>query len=506
MQGIQLEQAVAPLVMAIDVGSSSVRTLLYDARGSQISASEHQLPHTLATTHDGGSTADPDHLVSLTCNCIDMTLAHAGARGAEIRAVGLTTFWHSLLGLDANRQPTTPVLMWADKRSGQDAQALAETLDARRIHTETGCRLHSSYWPAKLRWIQRTAPEAYARTRTWVSFADFLSWTINREMMTSISMASGTGMLDSSGARWHPDMLDLLGLQSTDLPLLTDRDLALPAPVEPYRARWPQLADAAWFPAIGDGATANVGAGCVGGDRIALTLGTSGAMRAIIRDDVDHTPMERPLSPKLWQYRLDRQHRVAGGALSNGGNAIAWLSRLTGVVDINALAMIATGIAPDSHGLTLLPFLAGERSPSWNDDLTGLIAGLRLDTSAADIFRAMLESTAYRFDSIYEDLKDLVEPDHVICANGGAILGSPLWMQVIADVLDHPIEALAEDAEASARGAAICALQSIRAIDSLLAPVTRVVDRSYPVAGSHDIYRAARQRLERYEAAFGSLK
>lgn len=505
MRQIELADAESPLVMAIDIGSSSVRAILYDASGRPVHGSEHRIIHHLALTPEGGATAQPDDLVRLACACIDASLARAGERGADISAVGLSSFWHSLLGLDANHLPTTPVYMWADTRSGDDAQHLAATLDEERIHTETGCRLHSSYWPAKLRWLRRTEPERFDATAWWVSFPDYLAWVLNGELATSISMASGTGLLHSSSAGWHDGLLDLLGLSAQMLPNLTDRDIALPPPVDDFRQRWPDLAHAAWFPAIGDGAAANVGAGCVGSDHVALTIGTSGAMRAIIQDQTDHEAFTRPLSPKLWQYRLDRRHRVAGGALSNGGNVAAWFAGIVNDPDLARLTDAAARIAPDGHGLTTLPFLAGERSPSWNDDATGMIAGLTLATTTGAIFRSFLESTAYRFASIYEDLCPLIAPQHDIRANGAAALSSPLWLQILADALNHPITSLAAEAEASARGAAICALESVRAIDDLLEPELSAIRRYDPDPARHCAYTRGRARLERYEAALNPL-
>ncbi|HWV22718.1 MAG TPA: gluconokinase [Thermomicrobiales bacterium] len=505
MREVELRDAESPLVMAVDIGSSSVRAILYDAASRPVQGTEHRIVHHPQVTSDGGATIDADDLLRQTCACIDAVLAVVETRSVEIAAVGLTSFWHSLLGLDANHQPTTPVFMWSDTRSGRDADALAVELDEDCIHTETGCRLHSSYWPAKLHWLRRTQPERFDATAKWVSFPDYLAWTIHHDLATSISMASGTGLLHSSGAGWHGEMLRALHLTPDMLPALTDRDMFLPPPVDVWRQRWPALADAAWFPAIGDGAAANVGAGCVGDDRIALTIGTSGAMRAIIRDQADHEPFTKALSPKLWQYRLDRRSRVAGGAISNGGNVTAWFADLVNDHDFDRLTDDAAGIAPDGHGLTILPFLAGERSPSWNDDASGMIAGLTLATTSGAIFRSFLEATAYRFASIYDDLQVLVAPVHDIHANGAAALSSPLWMQILADALGHPITSLGAEAEASARGAAICALESIRVIDDLLDPGTPPVQQYEPDPERHCIYAGGRSRLERYESAMNTL-
>jgi gluconokinase len=497
---IEPGEAMSPLVLAVDVGSSSVRALLYDARGRALQGTEHQVHHTLETSVDGGSTADPDTLVSLVASCIDETYAAAGTRQDDIAAVGITTFWHGMLGLDADRTPTTPVLMWADTRSSVDARELDAAHMGFDPLQRTGCRLHSSYWPAKLRWLLRTDPATFTTTSSWVSFADYLAWRFHGELVTSISMASGTGLLEATSLTWMDEMIGRAGIRREQLPPIIDRDTALPPLTAEWSNRWPALSKATWFPAIGDGATANIGANCVGPDRIALTIGTSGAMRAIV-DDTHHAP----ISPRLWKYRLDRHSAVTGGALSNGGNILAWLGTLSRSGDLEALSAQAADIAPDSHGLTVLPLLAGERSPSWDDRLGGTVSGLRLDTSAPEIFRAFMEATAYRLASIYEALGPLVRPDHVIFASGGALLRSSLWMQIVADALGHDLLALDPGAEASARGVAICALHAIGALDSIRMDPGPDLVLYTPDQAHHETYRAARERQERLESALAGF-
>jgi gluconokinase len=497
---VQPEAAISPLVLAIDVGSSSVRALLYDAGCRQVQGTEHQLTYRLETTPHGGSTADPDVLAELVARCIDQTLAHAGDRARDIAAVAMTTFWHGLMGLDAAMRPTTPVLMWADTRSSEDARTLGREHTSFDVHRLTGCRFHSSYWPAKLRWMARTEPETFGRTSRWVSFADYLGLLLTGELSTSVSMASGTGLMNAATMAWSSDVAAISGVRMDQLPAIVDRDEALPSLRPEWRERWPVLARAKWLPALGDGATANVGAYCVGPDRIALTIGTSGAMRAI----VDAAP-DLPLATGLWCYRLDRHSAVVGGALSNGGNIVSWLADLTGDRDVDALAAEAETVAPDGHGLTVLPLLAGERSPTWDDRLGGAMTGLRLDTSAGEIFRALLEATAYRFSMIYDGLRDIVAPSHDIYASGGAALRSPLWLQMIADTLDHSLFALDADAEASARGAAICALQAIGAIDDIRLDPGSGMETYAPSTERHAVYAQARQRQERLETALRGL-
>jgi gluconokinase len=492
------DAAEAPLVLAIDIGSSSVRALTFDARGYQVELSEHQIPHRLHTDAAGASEADPENLFELVTECIDQALSLAGARQEDIGAVATSSFWHGLMGIDATGAPTSPVYMWADKRSGDDVDTLRAALDAGRLHQETGCRFHSSYWPAKLLWLRRSRPGIARETRTWCSFTDFVDMRLHRCLDTSVSMASGTGLLDTATSTWHAGLLDALELAPGNLPTLVDRDEPRPPLTAAWRSRWPTLADVPWFPALGDGAAANLGTGAVGNDRVAVTIGTSGAMRVITRDA---TTPPTALSDRIWSYRLDRGHRVTGGALSNGGNVTGWLARHLAGGDFEVLTRDAQRIAPDGHGLTVLPLLAGERSPTWNDDASGVIAGLTLATTPGQLYRAVLEATAYRFAAIHEALVPLVEPGYQMLANGAAALKSPLWLQIIADTLGTPVSALDADAEASARGAAIAALESIGALASIRPETVPIKDSYHPDDRAAAAYRAARQRQARLEAA-----
>jgi gluconokinase len=272
------------------------------------------------------------------------------------------------------------------------------------------------------------------------------------------------------------------------LPELCDRDDALPPLHAEWATRWPALADARWFPSVGDGACNNVGSDCVTPGRMALSVGTSGVMRVIVHQD------DVVIPPKLWCYRLDRERFIIGGALSNGGVVVDWLRGALQLPD-DAAARVAT-LPPDGHGLTILPFWAGQRTPDWNPRATATIAGLTLETEPLAILRAGLESVGQRFALVHELLRPLATDPYEIVISGGALGHWPVWPQIIADSLGHPLVASAEP-EASARGAAIIALLGIGAIARLEAAPVALGRRYEPDARAHAIYGKARARLER---------
>jgi gluconokinase len=497
MPAVSLAAAEAPLVLALDMGTSSLRALLFDRQGRAVAGSEEQRSHTLRTTPDGGAETDAAPLFEVLVRCLDGALARAGDRAGEIVAVGTTSFWHSLLGLDAGGEPATPLLMWADTRSAAHAAELRRALDPDAVQGRTGCPLHSSFWPAKLRWLTATRTGDAARVARWVSFAEYAALRLHGEAAVTVSMASGTGLLDVDRLRWDDAVLDAVAIDPARLSPLAD-DAGAATLRDPFARRWPALARVPWFAALGDGACANVGSGAVGRGRIALTLGTSGALRLI----VPVSPQDRlRVEPALWVYRLDRRHAVLGGALSNGGNLMRWLRELL-AVDAEVEAP-AAALPPDGHGLTLLPFVAGERSPGWHDHAAGVVAGLTLSTRPEHLLRAAIEAVTYRFARIYDGLAPLAAPEHEIVANGGAILESPDRLQLVADVLGHDLLALPPEDEASARGAAAMALVAAEVIPDLAAlpDPAAGADRYRPDADRHALYRAARERHERLEDA-----
>jgi gluconokinase len=310
-------------------------------------------------------------------------------------------------------------------------------------------------------------------------------------------MASGTGLLDVHSLTWDAEMLDVCGIAPDCLSPLVD--LGPPGALsKEYCKRWPALATATWFPALGDGACANVGSGAIGPPRIALTVGTSAAVRVILpRPPGDNWD----IPPGLWAYRLDRGRAVLGGALSNGGNLLRWVWETTHTGPEHPASTAAAALPADSTGLTFLPFLAGERSPSWYDDATGVIAGLTLSTLPEHLIRAAMEAVAYRLVDVYDSLAPLAAPEHQIVVSGGAILSNPAWMQIIADSLGHTLTALPPDDESSARGAALMAAVGAGILPDLgAAPdITAGATVYTPDAANHDRYRRGRERQTRLE-------
>lgn len=456
---IPLNLARDPFVLSIDVGSSSVRTVILDREARGIEGTDHKNSLRMHTEPDGTAIMDPDLLKQAVYKNIDSSLESIPGEAAKIAGVGMCTFVSNLIGLDSHGNAITRVITYADSRAHNDADQLRLSLDEVETHQRTGCRFHTSYWTARLHLLKRTQPELFDSIVHWVSFGDYLYQELFGDIATSYSVASWTGLLDRKQLTWDEKLTNALHVDRSRLPTLVDSDHAFRGLRNEFAQRWPELSQASWYPAVGDGATANIGSGCVQPGKIALTMGTSAAVRVMLPGDVGSIP------EGLWCYKVDANHDLLGGALSEGGNVYAWLNRVFNLNNVSLQEYLSTH-EPDGHGLTFIPLLAGERAPGWNGSARGTLHGLSLATEPADIFVAGLEGVAYRIGLVYHLLEPHLVKDVEIIANGGALINSPEWLQIIADVLGKNVT-LSGIAEASSRGAGMIVLKNIGIVRSL---------------------------------------
>ncbi len=264
-----------------------------------------------------------------------------------------------------------------------------------------------------------------------------------------------------------------------------------------YANRWPALADVPFFLAVGDGAAANIGTSCTNSKRLALTIGTSGATRLVVRGAAEET-LEVPGG--LWVYPVDEHRRLLGGSLTDGGSLYTWLRRSLAKESNEQLLAEAARLAPDAHGLTILPFLRSERSPGWATNANLTINGISADTVPAHILRAGLEAVAYRFRLITDRLAPALADGAEIYASGGALQSAPLWRQILADVLQRPVH-LTEIDEATSRGVAILAAQALGLVGQDL-PLLPIAHTAYPSISAGEQYAVA---VERQQALYAKI-
>jgi gluconokinase len=480
-----------PLVLAVDIGSSSVRGALHDRLGRTVRGSAVQVRYAWNTAPDGSVRLPHEALVDVFGQALDEIDATVGHLAEDVVAGGISCFLHSIVGLDDAGHPMTPVLSWADTTSAGEAAALRERIDPEAVHASTGAPIHPGYWPARVLQLRREQPGI----RRWAGLAELIAAAVTGRAAVSRSMASGTGLLDRARGTWAEELLGAIGIAPQQLSPLVADDEPIGRLSAPATKRWPRFSHLAWFAAWGDGGCSNVGLGVTTQGTAALQLGTSGALRAIVADVAPAIPIG------LFAQRLG-SGSVVGGQLSEGGGTLAWVSALLRRSRAS-LDRAAAGLEPDAHGLTVLPYTFGERGLGYHDNARGSIVGLNPDTDAVAVYRAMLESIAYGFAAVDDQLSRVLHGAPEIVASGGALAHSPLLTQVIADAIGRDIR-VALAVESSRRGAALLALRGTGHLGDVAegcAPPTQTIHAD---PRRSDRYQAARARRDAlYQAVLG---
>jgi gluconokinase len=434
-------------VLALDLGTSSVRALLFDRRGLALPDVLARRPTKLMIDDDGKAELDPDEVVAAIGECLD-ELAGRGALD-QVEHVATSCAWHSVIAVARDGRRCTGALTWADTRAAPlVAEIRQRAADLDRLQAATGARPHALYWTVKLPWLARVLDPPPAR---YLGLAEYVTGELLGDPSASSSMASGTGLLDLAARSWHREAVELAGVGEAALPVVAAEGWTGRLGADGAR-RWPALSGATWHPVTGDGAASNVGAGCVTPDRVAINVGTSAAIRAV-------QPAEEaePLHRELWRYLVDDRRVVTGAAFSGAGNLYAWLRRVTVLPAEGSVEEELATVPPGSRGVVVMPYHAGSRPPLDLAAGSGAISGISLATSAVEILAATLEAVCYRLAAGYEALASTLPGDPEVVASGGAIVASPWWQQTLADVLGRPVRVV-DEPEASARGAALLAL------------------------------------------------
>lgn len=453
--------------LAIDLGSSSVRAMVFETKGqghleAVPGALARRLRH-LETGQPGQASFGAQSYLDDLVACVDEL--HDKRQLEGVGAVATDSQWHSVVAVGPDGVPVSEVLSWADSRPRWAGQRPQEDR-LEQLRQRTGAAFAPMYWTWRVPWLRG---RGLTRPR-FLGLTEYVGLHLLGDPTMSVSMASGTGLLATAGHCWDADALSLSGAGPADLPELAASGwMGTLAPE--WARRWPELAGAPWHPALGDGAAANLGVGCNAPDRAALTVGTSAAVRA-----VRPSPGPAELPAGLWRYCIDRDRVVVGAAYSSGGQLYSWALSLwegtprgvTGVAGGAASAAggvshqvrydVAPPVGPGSEGVVILPWHAGTRPPAAPVPAgQGCVIGLGLGHGGGHIVSAAVEAVCFQLADGLSQLELGVGQSLQPIVNGGAIERSPWWQRRLAGTLGRPVTVSAVS-ETTARGAAAEAL------------------------------------------------
>ncbi len=430
-------------VLALDIGTSSARAVVFDGRGQRL-GQEGQTRYQTVTTAQGGAQLSAPAVRDGLYQAIDQALESVDQR---IDAVGTSCFWHSFLAMSRQGRARSMVYTWEDRSFRGSLSAMATALDREAYRQRTGCHLHPSYPLAKVAgWRLAGRPLEVAG-----SFSAYLVGQLFGEVAEGISMASASGLLNRHSRAWDGPAMAAAGIGPSAMPALGEG--WMPFRLRPGLARrWPKLGQARWLFPIGDGAAASLSSQGRA-DTAVLSLGTSGALRRLTAE------MPEQLPGPLFCYLLDQRRAVVGGALSGGGNALAWLHQVARLPEWETAATLLNRRPIGLGSVLLWPHLAGMRSPTWEWDASGAVLGLSLATQPVDLLGAVVEAVCLDFRTVFLALQSVL-PARRVEASGGALAAVERWPQLLADALGAAVT-VPEDPEGSAWGAARLAFERL---------------------------------------------
>ncbi|GJM31496.1 MAG: gluconate kinase [Saprospiraceae bacterium] len=442
-------------LLPIDIGTTSTKILAVSTQGRTLAKVDKSYP-TLHPEPDW-SEQDPELIVTCILEGIHEVVKKVGTPPL---AVSFSCAMHSLIAMDHSGNALTRAILWSDARSRPQAEQLKSGDEGNRIYQQTGTPIHAMSPLCKLIWFRENQPEVLKKTACFIDIKGYVLHRLFGEYLIDYSLASATGLFAVQQKKWYPPAVALAGISIDQLPKPVPTYHQLNDLPSKFCQQTGLLPKTPFVIGASDGCLANLGAMALDGSALAITLGTSGAIRT-----GSIAPFLHP-EGKTFSYHLDDQLYINGGPSNNGGNVFAWIqqSLFNGLASDQVFEKL-TAVPPGAEGLLCLPWLHGERAPLWNEQATGGFLGLRPQHGPANMGRAALEALAMNLYTIFEDLKAIPNiAVQEIRINGG-LARSPLVRQIIADVFDLPVHLLV-GTDGSALGAAMLAMRALGLIQN----------------------------------------
>jgi len=486
-------------ILGIDTSTTATKVLLSNKKGHVIAVAAQE--YSFETPQPLWSEQSPSLWWDATIASIRQLLAETAINPAEIVGIGLTGQMHGLVLLDDQGEVLRPAILWNDQRTATQCDTIRTRLGKAQLIQQTGNDALTGFTAPKILWVEENEPEIYAKVRHILLPKDYLRYCLTGEFGTDRAGAAGTLLLDINSRDWSTTVVDALGIDPAHLPK-THEGPAITGTISSKAAEMMGLS--VGTPIIaggGDQAAQAVGVGAIQEGVAALTLGTSG----VVFVSMDQPFVEPEGRLHAFCHAVPGRWHLMGVMLSAAGSLRWYRDTLAPGVDFDTLLAPAAHIAAGSDGLLFLPYLTGERTPHPDPLARGAFVGLTVRHTQAHMTRAVLEGVAFGLRDSFELVK-AVGVGHlkqVRISGGGA--RSPLWKQMIADVLNSELVTV-NTTEGAAYGAALLAGVGAGiwpSVDAACADVIEITGRTTPNAEQVGLYKEA---YGRYGPLYSALK
>ncbi|MFD0590977.1 gluconokinase [Paenibacillus sp. GCM10027627] len=453
-------------MLAVDIGTTSTKAVLFSEKGEVIG--QQNIGYPLHTPDISTAEQDPEQIFQTVLQAVSNIMKQHSDK--KLMFISFSSAMHSVIAMDGDGMPLTPCITWADNRSEAWAHKIKAELNGHEIYMRTGTPIHPMSPLSKIAWIVNDRPEIASKTKKYIGIKEYIFKKLFNRYAVDHSLASAMGMMNLHTLDWDEEALTVAGITPNELSELVpttelftgcDPDFAKAMGIDPQT---PFVIGAS------DGVLSNLGVNAIRKGEVAITIGTSGAIRTII---------DKPQTDKKGRtfcYALTENHWVIGGPVNNGGIIFRWIrdelassevetAKRLGVDPYEVLTKIVERVRPGSDGLLFHPYLSGERAPLWNPDVRGSFFGLTLSHKKEHMIRAALEGVMYNLYTVFLALIECMDgPVTRIQATGG-FARSDVWRQMMSDIFESEV-VVPESYESSCLGACILGLYATGRIES----------------------------------------
>lgn len=454
--------------IGIDIGTTSTKAVLFTEKGQGLA--KHSVEYPLYTPTPSTAEQDPDQIYKAVLEVLKQVIQKSGVAPGCVAFVSFSSAMHSVIAMDGSHRPLTRCITWADNRSTKYAEIIKKEQNGHEIYRRTGTPVHPMAPLSKIVWLREEHPDIFKRAAKFISIKEYVFYQLFKQYLVDYSIASATGMFNLENLIWDEEALAVAGIK--------EEHLSTPVPTTHYVRGMDAWAaeetglnpDTPFVLGASDGVLSNLGVNAVEPGVVAITIGTSGAIRTVV-----DKPVTDPKG-RIFCYALTDKHWVIGGPVNNGGMTLRWVrdelaaseietAKRLGISSYDVLTKIADNVRPGCDGLLFHPYLAGERAPLWNANARGSFFGLTLHHKKEHMIRAVLEGVIFNLYTVFLALKELIPMPKQIQATGG-FARSALWRQMMADIFDQDVY-VPEDYESSCLGAAVLGMYALGTVDSL---------------------------------------
>lgn len=459
--------------IGIDIGTTATKAVCFDITGKVIREFSQSYP--MYHPEADWSIQKPHEILAAVLECIQEI-----TKEIQPEFISFSSAMQSIIAIDDTENPLTDAILWADNRAHSLAEALKESEQGKSFYQKTGIPIHTFSPMTKIAWLKEHDATTFSKAFKFISLKEYIWHHLTGEYIIDSSMASGTGLMNIHTLQWETEILDYLKIDESQLSTIVSSTHQSKGLSDGFH----------YILGGGDGVLANLGTGTMETGRMALSIGTSGAVRL---------PIDKPFIDSQMRtqcYHLINNQYLKLGAVNNGAIVLQWLKESILKTDesFEELFEQAKIIPAGSEGLLFVPYLLGERAPIWDASAQGTLLGIQIIHTKAHLIRATLEGILFGLLSITEIL--LPNPDErhetAVMASGG-FGKSELWLQMVADIFQMKV-IVAETIEASAWGAVLI---GFKATGITISNHTRIGKTFLPNKDHKEIYDKGFEKFKR---------